>query len=271
LRIENWKSLRDRLIAITAFSILNSQFSILLAQTSSTHDITQVAPAPTNGAIAIPLPEAQQRRLKKYEIPELVGAQQAVGSQLIDGRLPKPMLDYAIRNGALDQRISFFEGDLVVVSMGGAGGGTIRKRLILPADAVKSYLRSGSVVRSVRADSLTRPVSGRMARLRVYENGVANERVFDPVGSLPKPLADVVGPLGDLLRAISEDRTVSSSVANYEPKVGDELVGDDAKTYRVERIVPESGVVLLRCLSQPTTIYVSKKDLYNYFVGARAQ
>jgi hypothetical protein len=27
--------------------------------------------------------------------------------------------------------------------------------------------------------------------------------------------------------------------------------------------------VELRCLSQPTTIYVDKKDLYNYFIGSR--
>jgi hypothetical protein len=258
-------------VTVAAFSILNSQFSIPAAAqpTPTPHDITQVNPAPKDGAIAVPLPEAQKRRLKKYEIPELVGAKQAIGSQLIDGRLPRPILDYAVRNGAIDQRISFFEGDLVVVSMSGAGG-TIRKKLILPPDAVKSYLRFAGL-RSIRQDALNAPVNGRMARLRVYDGDVATERLFDPMGTLPKPLGDAIAPLGDLLRAISEDRTVTSSVANYEPKVGDELVGDDEKTYRVERIIEDSGVVLLRCLTQPTTIYVSKKDLYNYFVGAAAQ
>ncbi|HEV7919430.1 MAG TPA: hypothetical protein VGR02_01430, partial [Thermoanaerobaculia bacterium] len=214
----------------------------------------------------------QQRRLKKYEIPELVGARQVIGSQLIDGRLPKPVLDYAIRNGAIEQRISFFEGDLVVVSMSGAGG-TIRKKLILPSDAMKAYMRyaAASTLRTIRQDALNRPAPDRLARLRIYEDDLPVERVFDPVGTLPKPLGDAVAPLGDLLRAISEDRNVTSSVANYEPKLGDELVGDDEKTYRVERIIEDSGVVLLRCLTQPTTIYVAKKDLYNYFIGARAQ
>jgi hypothetical protein len=277
LKIEKQLSMSAprNLIAFTFFSIFNFQFSISApAQpTPSTgHDITNVAPAPPNGAIATPLPEAQQRRLKKYEIPELVGAKQVIGSQLIDGRLPKPVLDYAIRNGAIEQRISFFEGDLVVVSMSGAGG-MIRKKLILPPDATKAYMRfaAASALRGIRQDALNQPAPDRLARLRIYENDLPVERVFDPFGSLPKPLGDAVAPLGDLLRAISEDRNVTSSVAGYEPKLGDELVGDDQKTYRVERIIEDSGVVLLRCLTQPTTIYVAKKDLYNYFVGARAQ
>jgi len=39
-------------------------------------------------------------------------------------------------------------------------------------------------------------------------------------------------PLQDLLRAISEDRGVTSTLPNYDPKVGDELVADDRKTWR---------------------------------------
>ena len=58
-----------------------------------THDITQVDPAPLGGAIAIPLTERDRKKLKKYEIPELADCRQAIGSQLIDGRLPKPLVD----------------------------------------------------------------------------------------------------------------------------------------------------------------------------------
>ena len=72
-------------------------------------------------------------------------------------------------------------------------------------------------------------------------------------------------PLEDLLRAISLDRTVTNSVADYQPQVGDELVSDDRKTWRVERVMNE--IVELRCLGQPSIVYIDKKDLYNYFVG----
>ncbi|HYM61002.1 MAG TPA: hypothetical protein VEZ11_08925, partial [Thermoanaerobaculia bacterium] len=80
------------------------------------HDINTVDPAPLAGAIAIPLPPSQQKRLKKYEIPELAGARQALGPQLVDGRLPRPLLDYSIRQGPLEQRLSFFEQGLVVLA-----------------------------------------------------------------------------------------------------------------------------------------------------------
>lgn len=202
-------------------------------------------------------------------MPELTGARQAIGSQLINGQLPKPMLDYFVRNQLVDQRISFFEGGLVVVRLAGAGG-TIQKRVIIPEDALQKYcdVATADSLRAIRVQDVAPPSEGRFAFLRIYDKeGLAVERVFDPIGSRPRKLDVQVGPLEDLLRAISEDRTVTNTVAGYEPKVGDELVGDDRKTYRVERIIKDSGVVQLRCTSQPTVIYVAKKDLHNYFIG----
>src|SRR5437763_12086384 len=95
------------------------------------HDITQVDVAPLGGAIAIPLPEHDRKRLKKYDISELAGCRQAVGSQRIDGRLPKPLIDYSVTSATVFQRLSIFEGGLVVIESRGAGG-TIRKKVILP-------------------------------------------------------------------------------------------------------------------------------------------
>ena len=235
------------------------------------HDISGVEPAPLGGAINTPLPEQEARRLRKYDIPELTGARQAIGSQLIYGRLPRPQIDYSVHSGKIMQRLSIFEGGLVVLNMRGAGG-VIRKKLLLPPDAVKSYLRPGesSALRNLRQNELPMLSPDRWAYVRVYEfTGASHEWKFDPAAALPKPLNDVTMPLSDLLRAMSEDRTVTSSVANYEPKVGDELIGDDRKTYRVERLTQE-GVVELHCVGQPTIIYVDKKDLYNYFIGAPA-
>ncbi len=234
-----------------------------------THDITGVDPAPLGGAIAIPLPERERKKLSKYDIPELIGSRQAIGPQLVDGRLPKPLVDYSVTTTSVFQRLSIFEGGLVVVEARGAGG-TIRKKIIIPPDALQSYLHSISpaALAAVRPGDLTAPRETRRALLRAYDSHQSFvEKQFDPMGTMPKTLSDQVVPMQDLLRAIYQDRTLTNSVAGYMPKVGDQLVGDDKKVYKVTRVVSEK-IIELRCLSQPTTIYVDVKDLYNYFIGA---
>jgi hypothetical protein len=230
------------------------------------HDISKVEPAPPGSAIATPLPESQRRMLKKYDIPDLAGAQQALGSQLIDGRLPKPLIDYITRDGVIEQRVSLFEGGLVVVNMTGAA--TIYKRMLIPPDALAAYTRAirADSLRAVDARDLRPPEESRRSLIRIYDGaGEHVERAFHPAAVLPKTLNDHIAPLRDLIRAISEDRYVTSSVAGYEPKPGDELVADDQKVYRVMRVI--DLVVELRCLTAPTTIYVAKKDLNLYFIG----
>ncbi|HYU23677.1 MAG TPA: hypothetical protein VEO74_00620 [Thermoanaerobaculia bacterium] len=232
------------------------------------HDIEMVEPAPLGGAIAVPLPEAQRRRLKKYEIPELAGARQALGSQLIDGALPRPLIDFVSADAKIRERISFFEGGLVVIDVAGAGA-TIRKRVLVPADALHNYTTAITAARlsSVRVDALVPPRDGRRAALRVYDApGHFVERQFDPMATLPKRLADQVLPMQGLLRAIYQDRTVTNSVANYAPKEGDELVGDDSRVWRVKRVISDK-IVVLECANQPLTMYVDVHDLYNYFIG----
>jgi hypothetical protein len=241
---------------------------LVYGQETPTHDISKVDPA-RKGTIAVPVPELSRRLRKQYDMPELVGARPAIGSQLINGELPRPLLDYVVRSANIEQRISFFEGDLVVIRLTGAGG-TMQKKVFLPEDAVKKYLETASAtaVLSVREGDVSPPADGRRALLRRYdpELGIV-EREFDPAGARPRRLHNQIHPLEDLLRVLSEDRAVTSSVTGYEPKVGDELVGDDSRTYRVVRIIKDSQVVELRCTTQPTILYVAKKDLYNYFVG----
>ena len=264
MRIEK----RARFVLIFAFSILNSQFSIPAA--AEQHDITKVDPAPPGAVIATPMPEKQSRRMKKYQIPELVGAKQALGSQLVDGRLPRPVLDYVVVDQNVEQRLSIFEKGLVVVRMSGAGGSTMLKRVILPDDALKSYLRSASPERlaAIRAQDVTAPGVRRRSLFRVYrDDGGHVELAFDPVGVIPKTLGDQIRPIEDLFRALSEDRAVTNTIADYVPAVGDELVSDDRKTWRVERVMRD--LVELHCVGQPTIVYVDRKDLYNYFVGKR--
>lgn len=234
------------------------------------HDISQVEPAPSGAAVATPIP--MKRGWKKYDIPDLAGAQQAIGSQLIDGRLRKPLVDYITAEGSVEQRVSIFEGGLVVINMTGAS--TIRKKMLIPGNALQSYTAavSAKALDAIDQHSLVSPDPAHRSRLRVYaDDGKFVERVFNPTRVLPKPLTDQITPLRDLLRAISEDRHVTSSVAGYEPKPGDELVADDQKIYRVLRVVEGSNVVELKCLDAPTSIYVVKKDLHLYFVGRRGE
>jgi hypothetical protein len=232
------------------------------------HDITQVDAAPMGGAISVPLPERERKRLERYEIPELVGSRQALGSQLIDGRLRRPILDFITEQGPMHQRLSIFEGGLVVIDVHGAGG-TIRKKLLIPDDALKNYMKAISTnsLGAVRPSDLSAPRDDRRSRLRVYDTpSYYVERQFDPMSTAPKHLADMILPLEDLLRAMYEDRGVTNTVANYKPEVGDQLVGDDQKVYRVARIA-DGHIVELQCLSQPTRLYVEMKDLYLYFIG----
>jgi hypothetical protein len=250
-----------------AFLVLVFQLpSGLTAQQTPPHDITQVDKAPLGGAIATPLPEAQRKQLMKYEIPELAGSEQALGSQLIDGNLPKPLVDYVAFEAKLQQRISIFQGGLAVVNVRGAAG-PIRKRVILPPDALQNYMKSLQPIAAVQQSDLPRARDDRSAMLRVYTApGRYIDRTFDPASPLPRAFNFEIAPLRDLLRAITEDRTVTNTVAGYMPKEGDELVGDDRKVYRVMRVTP-SQIVELRCESAPKTIFVAVKDLYNYFIG----
>jgi hypothetical protein len=247
-------------------------FAVLLCASPALaqHDITQVEEAGPSSAIATPIPTG--RGWKKYDIPDLAGAQQAIGSQLLDGRLRKPLMDFISAEGEVEQRISIFEGGLVVVNMTGAA--TIRKKLLIPEDALRSYIAavSADALRAIDVSALVPPEPQRRSLLRVYDtNGRFVERSFNPTRILPKAMNDQITPLRDLLRAISEDRSVTSSVAGYEPQTGDELVADDQKAYRVIRVVgvDDSSVVELKCLDAPTTIYVTKRDLHLYFVGAK--
>ena len=236
---------------------------------SAQHDINQVETAPPGAAVATPLPEAQRRKMKHYELPELAGARQALGTQVIDGHLPKPLIDFIIHDSIVDQRLSLFEGGLVVVKMK-SGETTIFKKVLIPADALKSYAghANAAALREIDSRQLTPPDLDRRARLRVYDaSGTYVEREFHPGSVLPKTLGDQVMPLQDLLRVISVDRGVTSSVSGYEPQVGDELVADDQKVYRVVRVVEQGDIVELKCLDAPTSLYVAKKELANYFVG----
>lgn len=226
------------------------------------------SPAP-GSAISTPLSDGRRLDLSRYEIPELAGAEVARGSFLVDGRLPRPVADYSATVGGINQRISIFENGIVSVTMAGAGG-TIRKKILLPPDALINYKR---VLSAEALVDEPRPPDGPnrdKAQLRIYrEDGTFTERFFNPTliqsATMGKPLAI----LNDLLRALSEDREVSNTLTGYRPKVGDQLVSDDEQTYRVVRVLQGGDFVELMSTRDPLTLYVATKDLHQYFIGKR--
>ena len=146
------------------------------------HDLSQVDSVPPGATISIPLPPKEQKRLKRYDMPELVGARQALGSQLVDGELPQPLIDFYSRGAALEQRVSIFRSGLAVVSMSGAGGSMLKK-LILPADAVAAYRKAASpaLLAKIRKGDVTPPSQAQRAFLRLYrDDGSFVELAYDP-------------------------------------------------------------------------------------------
>lgn len=229
------------------------------------------APSSTGTAIAIPRPDSRDQDGERHEIPELAGASTAKDSHLVDGSLPRPVLHYVVRLPRVLQRMTIFENGLVVVHVDNAGV-SIRKQLVLPLDAVVSYRThiSPAALDLIRDDTRdSGPGSGRGVIRSYRDDGTFVERSFDPTLILRADLTQKKIILDDLLRALAEDREVSNPLTGYRPKLGDVLVADDQKRYRITRLIDEGSIVELTCTTEPLRMYVSSKDLYNYFIGKR--
>jgi len=228
-------------------------------------------PSASGTAIAIPRPDARNQDPERYEIPELAGASTAKGSHLVNGALPRPVLHYVVRMPRLLHRMTIFENGLVVVHVDN-GGASIRKQLVLPLDAVATYRTSISpasleLIRDDARDSGPGPGRGVIRSYR--DDGTFVEKSFDPTLILRADLTQKKIILDDLLRALAEDREVSNPMTGYRPKLGDVLVADDQKSYKITRLIDEGAIVELTCTTDPLKMYVSSKDLYNYFIGKK--
>lgn len=256
-----------RIIGIAAVLALSGTLRAR-AQESPGHDISQVEVPPLGETIA-PLMTEDER--KKVEIPELAGTSLAVGSQLVDGRLPQPLADYVIKTKFAMQRISIFDSGLVVVHVKGDTG-TVLKRLLLPQDALETFRTELSPMKlaEVAVDQLKLKPTSDIAVIRCYDSlGSHVDRKFDPTAALPLAIEHQRQLMQDLLNAIAQDREVTSSLTNYVPRIGDRLVGEDQKTYVVTAVYPDEQTVELTRADQPLRMYVASKDLNKFMVGAR--
>jgi hypothetical protein len=254
-------------IGWTLISALMLAGSLAKAQTSDPAPPHDAATSDPGGAIAVPIdPDAFDA--KRYEIPELAGSSLAIGSQLIDGELPRPLADYVVRNGVIVQRLSLYRSGLAVVHLTGAGG-TIRKRVIIPQDALEVYRKFLSIdqLRSIRPEWTA--MSSDTARIRIYDDqGKYVERIFPLKTAVNTDLETMRTTLHDLLRVIAEDRLVTNPMTAYTPVVGDRLLADDKKTFEVIRVASDGSFVELKCLQDPTRLFIAIKDLHNYFISS---
>ncbi|HVR43865.1 MAG TPA: hypothetical protein VMS56_10535 [Thermoanaerobaculia bacterium] len=228
------------------------------------------AQAPQPGdAISIPIPDLGRQTIE-YQVVELAGARPADESLLVDGRLPAAFADLVSDLGSIHQKISLFENGLVSIELAGAGG-RIRKRVIIPPDAVLAYREFFT------PDDLAdfRPVdSGEAGRDQVVmriaaKDQPAVERKFRATIALPHRVERYRLVLQDLLRALAEDREVTNPITGYEPKIGDMLISDEQRAYELVRILQGGELLELRSTSEPVRRFVPRKDLHLYFIGVR--
>ena len=122
----------------------------------------------------------------------------------------------------------------------------------------------------IRQDHLADDSITSRATIRIYGAAGAHvERSFNATSLLPHELEQYRTVLQDLFRALAGDRDVTNTVTGYRPKVGDKLVTDDQKTFRVTRVVQDGKYVELVSLSDPTRMFIASEDLHNHFIGSR--
>lgn len=221
---------------------------------------------PPGSVISLPNPDLPQLQLERYEIPDLAGATPVTGSMLVDGRLPRPLIDYGAKAPGILQSVTIFEQGLIAIRID-SGTARIRKRLILPADAFASYVARVSPAKIRDAVLPDFDEATTYEYIRAYdEDGKMVERRFDPAFVLPGELEMPRSMMQDIIRAMGHDREVTNPLARYEPRVGDRLVREDQRLFEVTRVINKLFVEL-RCQSEPTSMYVAIGDIQQLFVG----
>lgn len=229
----------------------------------------EYSPPPELGAsISIPKPDEDAIDESRYSSPELTDTRAAVGSQLIEGRLPAPLLDYAIVTSKSSQRLTFFEKGLVVLHMK-AGDANLRKRMILPEGALTDYLAllpPDKAARINRDEILTNGLSDDRGIIRIYrENGTHEEIVFSNSRVLPATVQQLRSTLDDLVRILAEDRGATNPMSKYVPRIGDKLISEDMKLFEVTALMNEGKLIELTGLQEPIRLFVEKDDIVSYF------
>lgn len=225
-------------------------------------------PAELGSSISIPKPPEDEIDASKYESPELTDTRPAIGSQLVEGRLPRPLLDYSIVTSKSLQRLTFFEQGLVVLHMK-AGDANLRKRMLLPPAALEEYrlLLTPDNARTIaRNESLINGLSNDRGIIRVYrEDGSHAQIEFSNSRILPAAIQQLRSTLDDLIRILAEDRGATNPLASYVPRIGDKLISEDLKLFEITALAQQGEIVEFTGLQEPIRVYVSRDEIPSYF------
>jgi hypothetical protein len=218
--------------------------------------------------ISIPVPQLSDKEMVNYHVVELAGATPVGDDLLIDGRLPKVLINFTARLEEVYQRLTIFENAVLALEMEGDGW-RMSKRVRIPEQALDGY-REFFTPRELER---FRPWSqGDPARdqtvLRITAGETTVERKWASTAVIPEQIERLRLVLQDVVRALSEDREVTNPMAGYDASVGDVLLGDDQKRYRVVGILQQGNLLELQSLTEPVRRFVAKKDLHLYFVAA---
>jgi hypothetical protein len=231
-------------------------------------DEEYISPPELGASISIPKPDEREIDASRYPSPELTDTRPAIGSQLVDGRLPRALLDYSIVTQKSLQRLTFFERGLVVLHMK-AGDANLRKRMILPEHALEEYLRMLSpedAARIAREEIMMTALSDDRGVIRIYrEDGSWAEVEFSNSRVLPAIVQQFRSVLDDLIRILAEDRGATNPLANYVPRLGDKLISEDMKLFEITAFAGKGEIIEFTGLQQPIRLYVAKDDIPSYF------
>jgi len=241
----------------------------LLAPALAAQTDEEYTPPPELGvAISIPKPDEDSIDESRYSSPELTDTRPALGSQLVDGRLPHPRLDYSIETPTSLQRLSFFESGLVVLHIK-AGDANLRKRMILPQGALDEYLKVLPPARMAEIghdEVLTNGLSDDRGRLRLYRDDGSHEEIeFSNSRVLPADVERLRSSLDDLARILAEDRGATNPLAQYAPRLGDKLISEDMKLFEITSLAADGEIIEFTGLQEPIRLYVKKEDIPSYF------
>jgi len=259
LRVNEMKRASTASLAVAAFGL-----ALVAPQVRAQTEEEYVPPAELGTAISIPKPNEDSIDESQYTSPELTETRAAVGSQLVDGRLPLPRLDYSIVTPKSLQRLSFFEQGLVVLHVK-AGDANLRKRMILPEGAITDYLAVLSPDEAAaisRREMLTNGLSDDRGILRLYRDDGTYEQVeFSNSRILPADVQRLRSVLDDLIRILAEDRGATNPMAGYTPRIGDKLISEDMKLFEITSVASEGQVIEFTGLQEPIRVYVTKEDI----------
>jgi hypothetical protein len=144
----------------------------------------------------------------------------------------------------------------------------VRKRIVLPEEAVPEYAGEIERVRRLDLRGVAPPHRpGAATLIRLHGDAEPLDIRFDPALVLPAGLERLRTSLEDLLRVIASDREVTARLVGFQPKLGDRLIAEDQRVFKVTQLIDNKTVAELTCVDSPVRIYVAISDLHRHFIG----